>query len=99
MSKGITQICLEIFGTFVTIRSQAFTQLQRILTIKNQTKMVNDKGETLVAVALTNKEIKLLSSLVTLHVHRLESLVDTQPSALPTHKEWMYDLEDKLDDL
>ena len=62
-------------------------------------KIRNDKGEKLVAVALTKKEIKLLSSLVTLHVHRLESLVEKQPSALPTHKEWMYDLEDKLDDL
>lgn len=61
--------------------------------------MRNDKGEKLVAVALTEKEIHLLSSLVTLHIHRLESLVEEQPSTLPTHKEWMYDLEDKLEDL
>lgn len=60
---------------------------------------INDKGEKLVAVALTEKEIHLLSSLVTIHIRRLEGLIEEQPATLPTHKNWMYDLEDKLEDL
>ena len=62
-------------------------------------KIKNDNGEDLFPLHLTEKEIGLLSSLVTIHIHRLESLVETQPAKLPTHKEWMYDLEDKLEDL
>tara|TARA_R100001463_G_scaffold132744_1_gene193621 strand:+ start:304 stop:492 length:189 start_codon:yes stop_codon:yes gene_type:complete len=61
--------------------------------------IINDKGERLVAVALTEKETHLLSSLVTIHIRRLEGLVEEQPATLPTHKEWMYKLEDKLEDL
>lgn len=60
---------------------------------------INDRGEKLVAVALTEKEINLLSSLVTVHIKRLEGLIEEQPATLPTHKEWMYELEDKLEDL
>lgn len=60
---------------------------------------INDRGEKLVAVALTEKEIHLLSSLVTVHIKRLEGLIEEQPATLPTHKNWMYDLEDKLEEL
>lgn len=60
---------------------------------------INDKGEKLVAVALTEKEIHLLSSLVTVHIKRLEGLIEEQPATLPTHKNWMYSLEDKLEEL
>ena len=84
-----------------SIRYQAISLIEEHLNLKHhqQLKRINDKGEELSTVALTEKEIHLLSSLVTLHIHRLESLVEKQPSALPTHKEWMYDLEDKLEDL
>ena len=98
----ISQRCLEIFGIIRTTQLQAFARLQDCIEtysdIKSTT-MLNDKGEQLYAIALTEKEANLLSSLVTLHIHRLESLIEEQPSALPTHKEWMYDLEDKLEEL
>lgn len=85
-----------------TIQSQA---LQYVLGVtekylnESEKMTINDKGERLVALALTEKEIHLLSSLVTIHIRRLEGLIEEQPSTLPTHKNWMYDLEDKLEDL
>lgn len=58
--------------------------------------MINDKGEELYAIALTNKEIALLSSLVTTHIKTLEGLMPEGKPGLPPHKKWMYTLEDKL---
>lgn len=98
----ISQRCLEIFGTIRTIQLQGLQyilgELEDILN-KSEKMTINDKGEKLVSMALTEKEVHLLSSLVTIHIRRLEGLVEEQPATLPTHKQWMYDLEDKLEDL
>jgi hypothetical protein len=62
-------------------------------------KYINDEGDNTYAILFTQRELNLISSLVTIHIKRLEGLIEEQPSKLPTHKEWMYNLEDKLEDL
>lgn len=57
----------------------------------------NDNKETVYAIHFTAKEMALLSSLVTHHIRTLEGLIEEEPPVLPTHKEWMYLLEDKLE--
>jgi len=58
---------------------------------------INDNKETIYAIHFTEKELALMSSLVTHHIKTSEMLIDTEPQQLPDHKEWMYLLEDKLD--
>lgn len=58
---------------------------------------INDNKETIHAIYFTQKELALMSSLVTHHIKTLEMLIDTEPQQLPSHKEWMYSLEDKLE--
>ena len=99
MLKELTQKCLEIFGTIRTIQSQVFITMLKTPTTKKGRKMklLNDQGEQLTPVMLTELERSLLSNLVTRHIHQIESLVEEQPAQLPEHKKWMYNLEDKLD--
>ena len=58
---------------------------------------LNDNGDELYSMALTEKEIKLLGSLLTHHIKNLEGLLDDGHITLPEHKKWFYELEDKLD--
>jgi hypothetical protein len=58
---------------------------------------MNDNKETIYAIHFTEKELALMSNLVTHHIKTLEMLIDTKPQQLPPHKEWMYLLEDKLE--
>lgn len=57
---------------------------------------VNDEGEDVHAALFTTKELALLSSLVTTHIKTLEGLMPEGKPGLPSHKQWMYILEDKL---
>ena len=56
----------------------------------------NDQGEEMHATLLSTKELALLSSLVTTHIKTLEGLMPEGKPGLPSHKQWMYILEDKL---
>lgn len=57
---------------------------------------INDEGEEVHAALFTTKELALLSSLVTTHIKTLEGLMPEGKPGLPSHKQWMYILEDKL---
>lgn len=58
---------------------------------------INDNKEMIYAMHFTEREMALLSSLITHHIKTLEGLIDTEPQQLPDHKQWMYSLEDKLE--
>jgi len=57
----------------------------------------DSNGNDVYANYYTEKEIALMSSLVTHHIKTLEGLLDNGELALPDHKKWMYELEDKLE--
>lgn len=57
---------------------------------------INDEGEEVQVAYFTTREIALLSSLVTTHIKTLEGLMPEGKPGLPSHKQWMYLLEDKL---
>jgi hypothetical protein len=57
----------------------------------------DSNGNDVYANYYTEKEIALMSSLVTHHIKTLEGLLDNGGVALPDHKKWMYELEDKLE--
>lgn len=57
---------------------------------------VNDDGENVFALLLTDKERALASSLVNDHIRRIESVIEQNPPILPDKFKWMYNLEDKL---
>jgi len=57
---------------------------------------INDEGEDMYASVFSNRELALLSSLVTTHIKTLEGLMPEGKPGLPSHKRWMYKLEDKL---
>lgn len=57
----------------------------------------DSNGNYVYANYYTEKEIALMSSLVTHHIKTLEGLLDNGEVALPDHKKWMYELEDKLE--
>ncbi len=59
-------------------------------------KYINDNGEEMQVATFTNRELALLSSLVTTHIKTLEGLMPEGRPGLPSHKQWMYTLEDKL---
>lgn len=90
------QKCLEIFGIIRSIQYQAFTAVKNESEKPLKMTLKNDRGEKLIPFHLTENELHLVSSLVTLHIHRLEGLIEEQPPVLPSHKKWMYELEDKL---
>lgn len=56
----------------------------------------NDQGEEMHAALFSTRELALLSSLVTTHIKTLEGLMPEGKPGLPSHKQWMYILEDKL---
>lgn len=57
----------------------------------------NSYGDNVYANYYTEKEMALISSLVTHHIKTLEGLLDDGHVSLPEHKKWMYELEDKLE--
>jgi hypothetical protein len=57
----------------------------------------DSNGNDVYANYYTEKEIALMSSLVTHHIKTLEGLLDNGEVVLPDHKKWMYELEDKLE--
>ena len=57
----------------------------------------DSNGNDVYANYYTEKEIALMSSLVTHHIKTLEGLLDNGEVELPDHKKWMYELEDKLE--
>lgn len=59
-------------------------------------KYINDNGEEVVAILLEEKEIALIQSLLDTHIKTLEGLMPEGKPGLPQHKQWMYNLEDKL---
>ena len=48
-------------------------------------------------IKLTQREIRLLGSLLTHHIKNMEGLLDQGQIEFPEHKKWFYDLEDKLE--
>ena len=90
------QKCLEIFGIIRSIQSRAFTAVKNESEKPLKMTLKNDNGEQLFPFHLTENEVNLIAGLVTLHIRRLEGLMEEQPPVLPSHKKWMYDLEDKI---
>lgn len=50
-------------------------------------------------IRLTEREVTLISNLVNHHIRSHESLIEHEPRELPKHKHWLYDLEDKIDEI
>lgn len=59
-------------------------------------KFINDSGEEVVAILLEKRELALFQSLLNTHIKTLEGLMPEGKPGLPIHKQWMYNLEDKL---
>ena len=57
---------------------------------------INDSGEEVVAILLEKRELALFQSLLNTHIKTLEGLMPEGKPGLPQHKQWMYNLEDKL---